>query len=58
MVKGPKTHQKLPSEKERFIQCCADISLELVSSLGTSKEVNLNGIIIKYSKKYKLKQQP
>ncbi|QLQ81548.1 hypothetical protein HG537_0F03090 [Torulaspora globosa] len=59
--KGPKNNkQKLAPEKERFIQCCSDITLELTSSLasGTTREINLNGLITKYSKKYKLKQQP
>ncbi|QLG74937.1 hypothetical protein HG535_0H02640 [Zygotorulaspora mrakii] len=59
--KGPRTNQQnLAPEKERFIQCCADITLELTSSLnsGTTREINLNGLIIKYSKKYKLRQQP
>ncbi|GMG04261.1 unnamed protein product [[Candida] boidinii] len=58
MAKGPKAKQKLPPEKERFLQCCADISLELVNSLTNSKDINLNGVIIRCSKKYKLKQQP
>ncbi|KAL3235315.1 Elongator complex protein 3 [Nakaseomyces bracarensis] len=58
--KGPKNKQKLAPEKERFIQCCTDITLELTNSLssGTTREINLNGLITKYSKKYKLKQQP
>ena len=59
--KGPKTNKKkLAPEKERFIQCCADITLELTDSLtsGTTREINLNGLITKFSKKYKLKQQP
>ncbi|CAR26009.1 hypothetical protein ZYGR_0C00250 [Zygosaccharomyces rouxii] len=59
--KGPKTNKpKLAPEKERFVQCCADITLELTGSLtsGKTSEINLNGLITKYSKKYKLKQQP
>ncbi|CCK67874.1 Elongator subunit ELP3 KNAG_0A01850 [Huiozyma naganishii CBS 8797] len=60
--KGPKTNQtkNLPPEKERFIQCCGGVVSELTDSLldGSMKEVNLNGLITKYSKKYKLKQQP
>lgn len=59
--KGPKTNkQNLIPEKERFVQCCADVTSELTGSLTStsSKEINLNGLIIKYSKKYKLKQQP
>ena len=59
--KGPKTNkQNLVPEKERFVQCCADVTSELTNSLTTSstKDINLNGLIIKYSKKYKLKQQP
>ncbi|CAK9439137.1 uncharacterized protein LODBEIA_P33610 [Lodderomyces beijingensis] len=45
-------------EKERFIQCCADISLDLVASLKSSRDINLNGLIIRYAKKHKLKSQP
>ncbi|KAG0669631.1 Elongator subunit [Maudiozyma exigua] len=59
--KGPKTNkQNLVPEKERFVQCCADVTSELTNSLTTSstRDINLNGLIIKYSKKYKLKQQP
>ncbi|CAL9738171.1 elongator complex protein 3 [Monosporozyma servazzii] len=60
--KGPKNNQskKMAPEKERFIQCCSDVTLELTNSLttGATKEINLNGLITKYSKKYKLKQQP
>ncbi|CAL9732674.1 elongator complex protein 3 [Monosporozyma unispora] len=60
--KGPKTNQskKMAPEKERFIQCCSDVTLELTNSLsnGSTREINLNGLITKYSKKYKLKQQP
>ncbi|GCF01098.1 elongator subunit [Zygosaccharomyces mellis] len=59
--KGPKTNRpKLAPEKERFVQCCSDITIELTSSLtsGKTSEINLNGLITKYSKKYKLKQQP
>ncbi|KAH3902218.1 Elongator complex protein 3 [Saccharomycodes ludwigii] len=62
--KGPKTNNshKLLPEKERFIQCCSDITLELTSSLTKEqqqeKDINLNGLIQRYSKKYKLKQQP
>lgn len=53
-----KSKQKLAPEKERFLQCCSDITLELIDSLKTSKEINLNGLITKNSKKYKLKAQP
>ena len=56
MPSQTKTKQK--PEKERFIQCCADISLELVASLKSSKDINLNGLIIRYAKKHKLKAQP
>ena len=55
--KGPKTNQtkNLAPEKERFIQCCSDVTLELTQSLtnGSTREINLNGLITKYSKKYK-----
>lgn len=50
--------KKLAPEKERFIQACGDISLELVALLKLSKDINLNGLITRYAKKYKLKHQP
>ncbi|KAI0461529.1 Elongator subunit [Komagataella kurtzmanii] len=53
-----KSKQKRAPEKERFLQCCGDISMELVASLKNSKDIHLNGLITRYSKKYKLKQQP
>lgn len=56
--KGPKNRQNLAPEKERFVQCCSDITNELTGSLTNSNEINLNGLITKFSKKYKLKQQP
>lgn len=62
--KGPKTtnYHKLAPEKERFIQCCSDITLELIQSVTnpnlSTKEINLNGLIMANSKKYKLKNQP
>lgn len=45
----PVQKNKVP-EKERFIQCCGDISLELVASLKSSKDINLNGLITRYAK--------
>ncbi|GEQ72327.1 hypothetical protein JCM33374_g6014 [Metschnikowia sp. JCM 33374] len=54
----PSANKKLAPEKERFISCCGDISLELVASLKTAKDINLNGLITRYAKKYKLKNQP
>ncbi|GMM34605.1 Elongator subunit [Saccharomycopsis crataegensis] len=57
-VAKQKSKGKTVPEKERFIRACADISLELVGSLQSSKDINLNGVIIRHSKKYKLKQQP
>ncbi|ANB12293.1 Elongator subunit ELP3 [Sugiyamaella lignohabitans] len=56
--KGPKGKQNLAPEHERFLACCADISLELIQSLQTNKDVNLNGLVGRLSKKYKLKAQP
>lgn len=53
-----KSKPKQAPEKERFLQCCGDISLELVASLNTERDVNLNGLIIRHAKRYKLKQQP
>ncbi|KAK9470888.1 uncharacterized protein V1510DRAFT_431720 [Dipodascopsis tothii] len=47
------------SEHERFLACIADVSQELVASLATpTKDINLNGLIGRYSKKYKLTHQP
>ncbi|KAK7208370.1 hypothetical protein BZA70DRAFT_245059 [Myxozyma melibiosi] len=47
------------SEQERFVSCISDIALALVESLQTSnKDVNLNGLVGRLSKKYKLKHQP
>jgi elongator complex protein 3 len=58
-VKGPKGKQpNLAPEHERFLSCCSDISIELINSLQTNKDVNLNGLIGRYSKQYKLKSQP
>ncbi|QPG75995.1 Elongator subunit [Brettanomyces nanus] len=57
-MKGPKGKQILAPERERFLQCCGDISVELVSDLKEGREIKLNGIITRNSKKYKLKQQP
>uniref|UniRef100_A0A060TFA1 Elongator complex protein 3 n=1 Tax=Blastobotrys adeninivorans TaxID=409370 RepID=A0A060TFA1_BLAAD len=56
--KGPKGKQNLPPEHERFLSCCSDISIELINSLQTNKDVNLNGLVGRLSKKYKLKSQP
>jgi len=57
-MKGPKGKRKLAPERERFLQCCGDISVELVSDLKEGKEIKLNGVIIRNAKKYCLKQQP
>lgn len=57
-AKGPKNKPKLAPERERFVQCCGDISLELVSAMKEGKEIKLNGIIIRNAKKYKLGGQP
>ncbi|ODV92478.1 hypothetical protein CANCADRAFT_87223 [Tortispora caseinolytica NRRL Y-17796] len=51
-----KKHSDERPEKERFLQCCADISAELVESMG--KEVNLNAVVARSAKKYHLKHQP
>lgn len=48
----------LAPEKERFLQCCADVSLELVAAHKALRDVNLNGIVTKFAKKHKLKNQP
>lgn len=48
----------MPPEHERFLSCCSDISIELINSLQTNKDVNLNGLVGRLSKKYKLKSQP
>lgn len=57
-MKGPKGKQKLAPERERFLQCCGDISVELVTDLKDGKEIKLNGVITRNSKKYKLQRQP
>lgn len=54
----PSAPAKLAPEKERFLQCCADISHELVASLKSSKDLNLNGLITRHAKKHRLKRQP
>ncbi|ODQ68170.1 subunit of Elongator complex [Nadsonia fulvescens var. elongata DSM 6958] len=56
--KGPKNKPNLAPEQERFLSCCTDITLELIASLQTNKDVNLNGMVGRLSKKYKLKSQP
>jgi elongator complex protein 3 len=58
VTKGPKGKQNLAPEHERFLACCGDISLELIRSLQSNKDVNLNGIVGRLSKKYRLKGQP
>lgn len=58
MAKGPRAKQNLAPEHERFLSCLSDISSELVESLSSRKDVNLNGLIGRYSKHYKLKSQP
>lgn len=45
-------------EKERFVRCCSDVSVELVNSVRDSKDVNLNALIGRFAKKHKLKSQP
>ncbi|KAK9321178.1 hypothetical protein V1517DRAFT_327205 [Lipomyces orientalis] len=47
------------SEQERFVACISEISIALVESLQSpNKDVNLNGLVGRLSKKYKLKHQP
>ncbi|PRT56669.1 Elongator complex protein 3 [Wickerhamiella sorbophila] len=48
---------KIP-ERERFLRCCSDISVELVQSVQQRKDVNLNAVVGRYAKKYKLSAQP
>lgn len=48
----------LAPEKERFAQCCGDILLELVALLLLSDTVNLNLLIMRTAKRYKLKNLP
>ncbi|KAK9462197.1 uncharacterized protein V1516DRAFT_674009 [Lipomyces oligophaga] len=45
-------------ENEKFVACIDEVVQTLVDSLSASKEVNLNGLIGRASKKYKLKHQP
>jgi len=48
------------SQKEKFTRCCGDVSVELVKAVEdkTSADVNLNQLITKNARKYKLAQQP
>ena len=44
--------------KEILIRCCADIASELVKAHKSGKDINLNGIRSRVSRKYKVKTQP
>jgi elongator complex protein 3 len=55
----------LPPENERFIRCCADIANALIEDHEATKDatrskrdVNLNGLRSKFSKKHKLGNIP
>lgn len=52
--------KQLAPEHERFLSACTDIALELVGSLsnGSTKDINLNALVTKYAKQYKLASQP
>lgn len=41
-----------------MVKCCAEIVTELVSGVKAGKDINLNGLKSKVSKKYKLKSMP
>lgn len=45
-------------EKERFAKCCSDLSSELVTSLHSRKDINLNALVARLSRKHKLHNQP
>ena len=51
-----KEHTK--ETKEILIRCCADIASELVKAHKSGKDINLNGIRSRVSRKYKVKTQP
>lgn len=46
------------TEKDKFMQCCTDIAIELIGELKKFSNINLNATITKHTKKYKLKNQP
>ncbi|KAI9143249.1 elongator complex protein 3 [Paraphysoderma sedebokerense] len=46
------------SESERLVICCTAIINDLISSYKENKTVNLNGLKQKYSRKFKLSNQP
>lgn len=50
----------MQSQKEKFARCCSDISVELVSAVERkdAETLNLNQLVSKTSRKYKLSQQP
>lgn len=50
----------MQSQKEKFARCCSDISVELVSAVERkdAETLNLNQLVSRTSRKYKLAQQP
>ena len=55
----------LPPESERFLRCCADIANALIEDYEAAKEsgrpskdVNLNTLRSKFSKKHKISNMP
>lgn len=59
------TDDDLPPESERFLRCCADISNALIEDYEAVKEsgrvpkdVNLNALRSKFSKKHKISNMP
>lgn len=60
-----KKHANLPPENERFLRCCADIANVLIEDHEASKDpknprkdINLNGLRTKLSRKHKLANIP
>ncbi|CAG8584830.1 734_t:CDS:2, partial [Paraglomus occultum] len=49
---------KGPTQTELMVKACAEIVNELITAHENNKDVNLNGLKTKYSKRNKLKNQP
>jgi len=54
----PPQREHTKETKEILIRCCADIASELVKAHKSGKDINLNGIRSRVSRKYKVKTQP
>lgn len=54
----PAVREHKEDNKEILIRCCTDIASELVKAQKAGKDINLNGIRSRVSRKYKVKTQP